>query len=92
MRNGTKILIGIVLAAILLYAASLFMKVTRRVDLAENELQELRTASVALQRENESLRFDIDHAEDEETIAGIARDRLGLVQSDDRIYVAGQEP
>lgn len=92
MRNGTKILIGIVLTALVLYAGSLFLRVSRRLDSAETELKELRSASVALQRENESLQFDIDHAQDEETIAGIARDRFGLVQSKDTIYIPGEEP
>ena len=92
MRNGTKILIGIVLAALMLYAGSLFWRVSRRLDSAETELNELRSASVALQRENESLQFDIDHAQDEETIAGIARNRFGLVHPKDKIYIPGEKP
>ena len=79
-------LVRIIILALIVYGCFMLASVFRRLDEAEARLTELQAASAELQTENEELQYDIDHADDPETIEEIAREKLGFVMPGEKIY------
>ena len=64
MAKAAKRLIGLLVAALVVYACIRFFSVHDLISRAESELEELRTSEIELKIENAALQYDIDHASD----------------------------
>ena len=83
MSKSIKFLFGCIL---LVYAAARYVTTAIRVEEAELLLRETRERCEALEQSNAALRERIERSGDADRIAELARERLGLVLPDDRIY------
>lgn len=86
MSKSIKFLFGCILSILLVYAAARYVTTAIRVEEAELLLRETRERCEALERSNAALRERIERSDDADRIAELARERLGLVLPDDRIY------
>ena len=84
-------LTAVVLAGLLAYGCITLMNMRSQVaDAAKTEAQ-LQEQIEAIQEANASLGYAIENQDDPDTIEDIARDKLGLVMPDERIfYDAGE--
>ncbi len=81
----------IVLVGLIAYACIALLNMRTKVAEATETESELRRQVEEIQEENASLQYAIDHRDDEKTIEDIARDKLGLVLPDEKIfYDSGQ--
>lgn len=85
-RQGVGILTIVVLAGLIAYAFVTLSGMRSQVNDAARTQQELQDRIEQLQEENYDLQYALDHQNDPETIGDIARDKLGLVMPDERIY------
>ena len=85
MSKSIKFLFGCILSILLVYAAARYVTTAIRVEEAEL-LRETRERCEALEQSNAALRERIERSGDADRIAELARERLGLVLPDDRIY------
>ncbi|MGN1001522.1 MAG: septum formation initiator family protein [Oscillospiraceae bacterium] len=76
----------IVILALILYAGVSLSGTKDRIARAETERAQLQEQVDAALQENAELRYDIEHAGDPETIAEIARTKLGLVMPGEKIF------
>ena len=82
----SSIFMKIVILAMIVYAGISLANARNRITEAENDRAALRTKVAAVQQENAELEYDIAHAGDPETIASIARAKLGLVMPGEKIF------
>ena len=78
-------------SVLLLYSVRSFWSVQRELLEAEKVLSDLRQEEAALSRENRSLRLGLEQGGREDAVREIAREELGLVLPEDRIYIVGDE-
>lgn len=84
-------LTGIVIAGLLAYGCITMMNMRAKVSDAARTEAQLQTRIESIQEENAALRYAIDNQDDPATIEDIAREKLGLVMPDERIfYDAGE--
>ena len=76
----------IVILALLVYAGISLVNAKGRIARAEADRAELQARVATVQQENAELEYDIAHAGDPETIASIARAKLGLVLPGEKIF------
>lgn len=86
MSKSIKFLFGCILSILLVYASARYVTTAIRVEEAELLLRETRERCEALEQSNAALRERIERSGDADRIAELARERLGLVLPDDRIY------
>ena len=84
-------LTALVIAGLMAYGFITLMSMKSKVaDAAKTESQ-LQSQVSSIQETNASLRYAIENQDDPDTIEDIARDKLGLVMPDERIfYDAGE--
>ncbi len=81
----------IVVAGLIAYACIALLNMRTKVAEATETESELQKQVEQIQEENAALQYAIDHKDDEKTIEDIARDKLGLVLPDEKIfYDSGQ--
>ena len=84
-------LTALVLAGLLAYGCITLMNIRSKVDEAAKTEAQLQMEAEQIQEENAALRHALDHQDDPDTIEDIAREKLGLVMPDERIfYDAGE--
>ena len=81
----SSIFTKLVILAVIVYALGMLAGQWRKEQAAESERQALQMEAERLQQENQLLRYEIDHAEDSEVLAAIARERMGLVMPGEKI-------
>lgn len=54
---------------------------------AERTAAELQEQVESLEKSNAALEYAVDNADDPEILEGVARDKLGLVMPDDRVFI-----
>ena len=81
----SSIFIKIVILAMIVYAAITLSGVKSNIERAEKDRAALQVRVDAMLQENAELEYDIEHAEDPETIAEFARTKLGLVWPGEKI-------
>ena len=64
VSKTAKWLIGILVAALVVYACIRFFTVQDRLTRAESDLEELRSEEIELKIENAALQYDIEHVAD----------------------------
>ena len=82
----SSIFMKIVILAMIVYAAICLVNTRNRIAKAEEDRVSLQMLVAAAQQENAELEYDIEHAGDPETIASIARAKLGLVMPGEKIF------
>ena len=82
----SSIFMKIVILALLVYAGISLVNAKGRIARAEADRAELQARVATVQQENAELEYDIAHAGDPETIASIARAKLGLVLPGEKIF------
>ncbi len=81
----------VVVIGLIAYACIALMNMRTRVSDANETEAELRKEVEQIQETNAALQYAIDHRYDDKTIEDIARDKLGLVLPDEKIfYDSGQ--
>ncbi|MCC8078367.1 MAG: septum formation initiator family protein [Oscillospiraceae bacterium] len=83
-RTGT--IMKIVILAIIVYAVVTLVSLRGSIAEAETDQAALQAQVDAALQENAELEYDIEHADDPEVIAGVARSKLGLVLPGEKIY------
>lgn len=76
----------IVILALIVYAAVALVHTRSSVAAAQADQAALQARVDAALRENAELEYDIQHANDPEVIAEIARSKLGLVKPGEKIF------
>ena len=76
----------IVILALIVYATVMLVNTRQQAMRAEADRAALQAQVDAMLRENAELQYDIEHADDPEVIAGIARSKLGLVEPGEKIF------
>ena len=74
------------LLALIVYATISLVNTKNRVAEAEADRVVLQARVDAMLQENAELEYDIEHAGDPDTIAEIARTKLGLVMPGEKIF------
>ena len=87
MQRGIRILIGMILLFFLIFSARSFVISVQRLGEAENVLAGLEITAQKLRDEKCSLLSRIDVWHETDTLASAARERLGLVSPDDKVFV-----
>lgn len=82
----SSIFTKIVLLALIVYATVSLVNTKKRAAEAEADRGVLQARVDAMLQENAELEYDIEHAGDPETIAEIARTKLGLVMPGEKIF------
>ena len=81
----------IVVVGLIAYACIALMNMRTKVAEANVMEAELRRQVEQIQEENAALQYAIEHQYDDKTIEDIARDKLGLVMPEEKIfYDSGQ--
>lgn len=81
----------VVVVGVIAYACIALMNMRTRVAEANETEAELRKQVEQIQESNAALQYAIDHKYDDKTIEDVARDKLGLVMPDEKIfYDSGQ--
>ena len=84
-------LTAIVIAGLMAYAVIMLMNMRSTVAEAAKTEAQLHAEIEQIQENNAALQYAIDNQDDPATIEDIARDKLGLVKPDERIfYDAGE--
>lgn len=76
----------LVVLGLTLYAVVSLVDLRGKLLRAEEEKQALAGAVQAQAQENAALSYEIEHSDDADTIASFARDRLGLVMPNEKIF------
>lgn len=79
----------LVIAGLIVYALVNLGTLRRKMDAAAETQAELQRQLQQLESENAALQYAVDNAEDPEVIAGVARDKLGLVMPEEQIFLDG---
>ena len=82
----SSIFMKIVILALLVYAGITLVNAKGRIARAQADRAALQSRVEVAQQENAELEYDIAHAGDPETIASIARAKLGLVLPGEKIF------
>ena len=82
----SSIFMKIVILAMIVYATISLVSTRGRIAEAEADRVLLQAKVDAALQENAELQYDVEHAEDPETIAEIARTKLGLVKPGEKIF------
>jgi len=85
-RRSVGILTIVVLAGLIVYACVALSNMRSQMNEASRTEQELQGQIEQLREDIFDLEYALDHQDDEDTIADIAREKLGLVMPDERIY------
>ena len=84
-------LTAVVIAGLMAYGCIMLMNMKTKVAEASRKEAALQAQVEAIQEDNASLQYAINNQDDPDTIEDIARDRLGLVMPEERIfYDAGE--
>lgn len=87
-RSGIAgILVKLILAALLVYAAVTLYDLQGQIQAAKNQQAQLTAQVEKITDQNNVLRSDIASAGDSEKLQDIARDELGMVKSDEKVFV-----
>lgn len=81
-----SIFVKIVILALAGYAIVGMMSLKVRLAEAESYRAGLEKTVAQMEQENAGLRYEIAHSGDDETIADIAREKLGLVMPGEKIF------
>lgn len=85
-RRMGGLFLGLVLLALIVYALVSLLSLQERRGTEELACKELEQQVAEQKSKNAALEYAIAHSEDEDTLMGIARSKLGLVLPGEEIY------
>ena len=86
-RSGAAgILVKLVLIALMIYAGITLYNLQGLIQAAEAQQSQLSAQVQSLEDKNSALRADIAAADDPEKLEEIARDKLGMVKSGEKVF------
>ena len=87
----TSWMTALVIVGLIAYACIALMNMRTKVAAANETEEQLQQQVEKIQEENAALQYAIEHQYDDKTIEDIARDKLGLVMPEEKIfYDSGQ--
>ena len=86
MKKVTRILTGVVILALLVYAGLSLVKIIGRIVDAQAEKADLERQVQQAEAENERLLYDIEHSDEDAVIEDYARSKLGLEYGDAQVF------
>ena len=78
----TKILIF----ALIVYASVTLINLRTQIDAARSEQEALQQQVEEIETSNAELMYEIEHSDEDDTIADVARDDLGLVAPGEKVF------
>jgi len=89
----SKLITKIIVFALIIYAGVSLINIRARIENAQAQLNDARRAVAELEVTNSELEYDIEHHNEPDVIADIARSNLGLVLPGEMVfYDGGNEP
>ena len=85
----SKLITKIVVFAMVIYAGISLITYRSRIDAARQELYDVRRRVAEMEMSNAELEYEIEHYNDPDVIASIARTRLGLVMPGEIVFFDG---
>ena len=85
-RSGIVIVMGLLMLALIVYAATSLSRMNARIEEAELAKDALADEALALAVSNAALEYEIEHSGDLDMVEKVARDKLGLVLPGEIIY------
>ena len=85
----SKLITKIIVFALVIYAGISLIALRGRIDTARQELDSVRRRVAEMEVANAELEYEIEHYNDPDVIANIARSRLGLVMPGEIVYYDG---
>ena len=85
-KRGGSLLFLVGLMGLIVYVCVALSSMNTQITEAARTEQELSAEIERLQEDNFDLQYALAHQDDPETISDIAREKLGLVMPDERIY------
>ena len=85
-RSGIVIIMGLLMLALIVYAATSLSRMNERIEEARLAKETLADEALALAVSNAALEYEIEHSGDLEMVERVARDKLGLVLPGEIIY------
>ena len=82
----TGIVTQIVILILIIYAAVTLVTLRRQVSEAASYQAELQQMITDLEVKNSQLEYSLKHSNDSDVLGGIARDELGLVGPNDKVF------
>ena len=76
----------IVLIVLVVYAATRLVIIHNQIEDAKKIQNELDSQAEAMETANAEMQYSLENSQDEDVIAGIARDKLGMAYPDEEIY------
>ena len=85
----SKLITKIIVFALIVYAGISLLTLRGRVDAQRQELSDIRRRVAEMEISNAELEYEIEHSDDPDVIASIARARLGLVLPGEIVFFDG---
>ena len=82
-----RLVLRIIVVVILLYSLSVFAGGIRRINETKSRIENAEIELGSLREENGQLKCELASAPDGEKIARLAREKLGLIEPGDKIFV-----
>ena len=76
----------IVVMILVVYAAASLITIHSQIEEAKVTREKLSQQAEEMETANAEMEYALENSEDEDVIAGIARDKLGLTYPDEQIY------
>ena len=86
-KKRTRMISALLILVLGVYFVHAFTKQTKRIAALRKEKAELAGAQVDLENEIKSLEYDYENRDSFEFIEKVAREKLGMVQSNEEVYV-----
>ncbi len=81
------IITKIVIFALIVYASVTLINLRAQIDDARSQQYALREKVTEKEASNAELQYEIEHSEDKDVIANVARDDLNLVEPGEKVFI-----
>lgn len=81
------IITRLIIFALIVYASVTLINLRAQIDAARAGQETLKAMVAEKETSNAELQYKIDHSDDQETIADVARDDLNLVAPGEKVFV-----
>ena len=85
----SKLITKIIVFALIIYAGISLITLRGRIEAGRQELNDMRRRVAGMELSNAELEYEIEHHNDPDVIASIARSRLGLVLPGEIVFYDG---
>ena len=85
----SKLITKIIIFALIIYAGISLINLRARIEAGKQDLSDARRLVADIEVSNAELEYEIDHYNDPDVIASIARSRLGLILPGEIVFYDG---